>query len=471
MKTILLFILLFCGSVSFSQEINWEEFDKIKIKIVNEDGTTEKTVRSGDFCSFKIKNINKFLYRITISGKKIDLETPVPTELQALFRLSPSQLAGSASNKKVEEAISSTNVEKQKISLLKGLRKTTRKNFNSNQDFQSALNDLIDKCDAYIRKAKEISNTIFELKLLKVKLVVMAQKDISAAQMKTEIATINIPSTDPSTNYIQLLNLYADLQTAYKFVLDKAVNEEKVEVKMVFDKIEKAFVTIDEEQLLLQYSDVIYLYGELQNDKNFIAIAPPVQADGDFINYKVTIDPAYTSALGAHKNPVAFDFDVPVKCGWKVDFSVGPVFSFGNGAKDEKYFLENSITENKSILKKRENNNNISPGIAAMMHFYRRSGTEVSWGGLLGAGAGFQNIDDAEVSFYTGLSLVLGKKQKIMINGGISFLSVERLKTEQYETDKEYLTSGINLVDVTEKVFKGSFFLSLSYNLTNRVER
>lgn len=105
-----------------------------------------------------------------------------------------------------------------------------------------------------------------------------------------------------------------------------------------------------------------------------------------------------------------------------------------------------------------------------MMHFYKRSGKDWSWGGMMGVGAGFQSFDDADISFYTGLSAILGKSQKVMISAGLSFLNVERLKENEYSVDKEYANT-IALNDVTEKVIKSSFFISLSYNLTNRVER
>ena len=216
------------------------------------------------------------------------------------------------------------------------------------------------------------------------------------------------------------------------------------------------------------YSDVKYLYEELQNENNFKAIAPPVQADGDFVSYEVKITPARTNTLGAFKSPRSWKFDVPVEGGLKVDFSVGPVFALGDGALDEKYYFEQTADANMGILKERDNNNVLNPGVAAMMHFYKRSGKKMSWGGLFGVGAGFQTIDDVNLSFYGGVSFVLGKEQKIMLNTGLVFMNVERLKDDEFETDITYDTSMVSLNDVTEKVFKGSFFISISYNLASR---
>ncbi|WP_159300715.1 hypothetical protein, partial [Klebsiella pneumoniae] len=86
-----------------------------------------------------------------------------------------------------------------------------------------------------------------------------------------------------------------------------------------------------------------------------------------------------------------FSFDIPVKQGLKVDFSVGPAFSFGKGARDEKFFLEESGKDGMSILRERENNNPLNPGVGSFMHIYGRKGKGVAWGGLFGVGAGFQS--------------------------------------------------------------------------------
>ncbi len=54
-----------------------------------------------------------------------------------------------------------------------------------------------------------------------------------------------------------------------------------------------------------------------------------------------------------------------------------------------------------------------------------------------------------------------------MASAGIGFLKVSRLKDMEFDAQR-YKTSEIELGNVTEKVFKGSFFLSISYNITNR---
>ena len=106
--------------------------------------------------------------------------------------------------------------------------------------------------------------------------------------------------------------------------------------------------------------------------------------------------------------------------------------------------------------------------MAAMMHAYKRSEKQVAWGGMLGVGAGFQSVDDANLKIFIGPTVVFGREQKVFLSGGFSLQRVDRLKSPKYDKDTEYTT--IDLSDVTQKEMKPSLFFSVSYNLTNRVE-
>lgn len=469
--------------------IDWQKLDK-SIK----EETILDPVQFGSFHTFRIEGINKFLYEVTLEGKKIELETPIPTELQTLFRLSREELADTVTDEEVEEKVQEVGNAEKKLNTLIEL-KTSNYFSQMNQKnnllepaktaeekffIQEAINALQEKVDAlksfeedvnkYLLQIKELSNELFKLKLIRVELIILAQKDISASEMKKLVNKVEEPKKIKQLHK-ELTNSFNKLKRDYLDFLKDAQDNEKEVLNNIFKKLEESFKTLDEAALLSLYSEVNFLYTELKNENNFKVVSPPTQADGDIVNYEVTITPSQTNTLGPNRNPINFNFDVPVKGGLKVDFSVGPIFSFGKGSRDEKYYSEISDTPDKIILRQRDNNNSINPGIGALMHFYKRSGTNTSFGGLFGVGAGFQTIEDVNLSFYTGFSLVMGKKQKIMLNTGISFLNVERLKETEFEIDKEYNSSDFDLNNVTEKVFKPSFFLSLTYNITNRVER
>ena len=511
MKRKILFMLtaLLIWLSSFSQEtreLNWQKFS-------NSIATTEiiKPVKNGKFTIFQISDINKFLYKVEIAGKVFELQTPIPTELQSLFRLSPVEQEKKAGENKAAEGDAKIKTQ---IPVMQGeqtklqeVKSKIEKNENNSAFLQNAatpqndkddanvslntaiasLKELVAICKKYSEKSGQLSKNIFELKSIRRKLISISQMDKSYSAVKLSLDEITLPYSESiKSDYSDLKSLYAKVEAAYNdaesktgTAANKIENIYKVsssnstveKINTAKDEIEKADELIDEEAILGLLEEVDYLYQELSNKNNFIVVAPPVQMDGDFVTYSVTITPSTTRILGPNRNPMHFKFDIPASGGLKVDFSVGPVISFGKNSKDEKYFLETIPTFPDSVkIKKQDNNNVISPGIAALMHLYFRSEKKYQLGGLFGVGAGFQSISDINLSLFTGVSLVMGKREKVMLSLGASWLKVDRLKNNEFNESSNYAASKISLGNITEKVFKVSGFFSVSYNLTNKVE-
>ncbi len=279
-------------------------------------------------------------------------------------------------------------------------------------------------------------------------------------------------------NPISIEQKYTDLKNNFTIANEKLAaaqaiateDREKTALQTLLTSLKSADNIIKEDDLLTLVNDVDFLKTELLNPNNFVVNAPPVQMDGDLISYDVKITPSVTKTLGPYRNPIEFKFDVPATGGLKVDFSVGPALSFGKNSRDQFYYLESTTNTDSVLLKSRANNNIISPGLAAFLHAYSRGRKFVSTGGVFGIGAGFQNISDVNLSLYFGMTEVIGKTQKFMLSGGISLLRVERIKNDQFQENHKYLTSEIAIADVTEKVFRSSAFLSISYNLTSRTQ-
>ena len=473
----LLIICLANAIVSLAQPerrtLDWKDFTKSISETV-----IAKPARSGEFTIFEIRNINKFLYKVEMEGKTFELETPIPTELQTLFRLSPTELAKKTTNEKADEAVAKINKSTENMAEEK--RKTAETvakagATDASKEFDEAMNELVNNCETYYKKSVTAAANIFKLKKARNSYITIAQMDLPFNQIRSKASDVTIPDGGIENEYFELKELYHKVEQQYNNALIKAEKagasaETKNVIKKALEGIEEADKLIDEEGLLGLLNEVQYLGDELQNPKNFLAVAPPVQMDGDFVSYTITITPAATKAVGAHKSPINFKFDIPAKGGWKADFSVGPVVSFGDNAKDETYYLKEVPGVDSVTLEKQDNDNAISPGIAAMMHFYPRSGKNWAVGGMFGVGAGFQSVNDVNFSLYAGGSVVLGKRQKIMLSTGVSYLRVERLKSPEFKAGDKYAATKIAIGDVTGKVFKPSFFLALSYNLTNRIE-
>jgi hypothetical protein len=474
MKNLILIVSLFCITSVLSQEevtrtIDWQNLNEInKTKLL-------EPVKNQKFAVFKIDDINKFLYKVEISGKGFNLDTPVPTELQTLFRLSADEKTALTNNDKATKAtedIKNENNAMKKIADEIAVKESKKSSEVTKEELQlkAKIIDLNIVCGKYYIKAAELTGLLFELKVLKVDLINIAQMDASMKIIKEkEAVNKTVPSIEKI--YRDFLKLYAEVEIYYENAKAAATNEDYLKkIDEATDKIEKSFEVFKEENILTLHNEITFLHGELNNESNYIVQAPPIQMTGDFVEYKCKITPTKTNTLGAYKSPIELNFIIPNNGGVKVDFSVGPTLSFGKGAKDELFYLEESTTIGKSYLRQRDNNNVALPGLAAMMHVYDRGVKETKIGGLFGVGAGFQSIEDVDLSFYLGASVILGKMQKVMINTGFSFLRVDRLKEKEYEVGKEYTTQDFNLDNVVEKVFQTSFFIGLSYSLAKRVE-
>lgn len=481
-------------------EFNWQSLDKS----INA-AKVALPVKIGEFTVFKINDINKFLFKVEIAGNVFELQTPIPTELQTLFKLTPLQLAQRENENKVQEGAAAVDKEATKMKEVK--KKVTASQLKlenpEQEELLNKMNELIASCDTYYAKTTEIANEVFKLKAFRNKLIVIAQLDRSYAVINGMVEDLGLPDiVDIKYKYTSLKAIYAKVEDSYsqaKLQAEKLV--ETIEENSVNDTtenakknlkqakfnlskieeaskgIEKAEDLIEEEALLALVDEIDFLYNELRNKNNFIVVSPPVQMDGDFVSYTVKITPSITKTLGPNRSPMQFKFDIPAKKGLKVDFGVGPAISFGNNAKDDKYFLATIDANGRLLgqdsvrLTKLKNNNAISPSIAAMMHIYARSGKLTSWGGSFGVGAGFQNTNDINLSLYTGLCVVFGKREKIMLSGGVSWLKIERRKEDRYlATGDRFKASDINLSEATEKVFKPSLFLGITYSLTNKIE-
>lgn len=473
MKNLIITIVMFYATMVFCQNkkdriIDWQKLEKI-----NNDGILLRPVKNRDFAVFKIKNINKFLYQVSIRGLNVDIQTEIPDEMQNLFRVSRSQESENSSNENAEEAVVKTEDGKDKMVLVEQIvvapaGTITQQNID---DANLQINTLITECESYIEDLKVVVDNLAKLKFKKIELINLAKQDVSWREMTSKVGTLE--------NTLNAKNIYDGMELQYKTVLNlykKAENDPanattKTAITAALKLIKEAYEEIEDEEFMSLYRDVTYLQAELINEANFIVVGPPVQVEDDFANFQVSATPINTYTLAPHNSKMEFSFDIPAQGGYEVDFSVGPTVSIGKGAKDEKYFLqESTLTAGKSFLRQRENNNSGVPGLAAMMHIYRRSGTETAFGGLFGVGAGFQSIEDVDLSFYLGGSIILGKMQKVMINTGLSFLRVDRLKEKEFMLDQEYTTEDFEINNVVEKVFKSSFFISLSYSLAKRVD-
>jgi hypothetical protein len=113
----------------------------------------------------------------------------------------------------------------------------------------------------------------------------------------------------------------------------------------------------------------------------------------------------------------------------------------------------------------KENNGKGEIGFASYVHFYQKWGTTVNVGGVLGAGISFE--ENPQPRYFTGLSLMIGRSNRLCINGGLVWGNQHKL-SDQYikRTDGSFnwIPKGESEPKYIKK-FQARGFISISYNL------
>jgi hypothetical protein len=462
-----------------------------------------KPRRYGNFVTLRIDNINTFKYKVTIQGEDIEYTTPIPSELQTLFRIQDRYAAEDKGS--LLEAVGNTTASAKKMEALsKNIQKTSTVKLTTDMD------NLVKACNSIKQPTKDIA----EVQYTRMELISLSkQKWEDYAALSTALSGINPPNRDKmKRDYMGYIEKYRKVESVYDkalITIEQAVGsidqdsikneldyigknkEETAAVKAAaaayahaiadntrhaksqilksYKHIKEAYKTLeyDGNEYLQLIEDVLTLYTALNNKKNFEVLSAPIQLDTDFASFKIEVVPMKSNALLPIEHSKTADFKIGTRGGWKADFSVGATLAFGAGMKDSLYSIEPDGATGNSYLRAGKNHNVARPGLAAMMHFYPRTGKPIAFGGMFGVGADFKAINDPDISLFLGGSLILGIREKIMISGGVSFQRVVRNKSN-YVVDQAYNTNDISLEDVQQKAFIASPFIAVSYNLTTR---
>lgn len=417
-------------------------------------------VKHGQFVYLKIRDINTFRYKVQITGKNIEYVTPIPSELQTVFRLQSTSGAATAAASASSEAEAETASAISKMEALEGA--------TPSGNLKTTLQELITACNDYLTSLRDVSSIKFHRMIL-IGLSKQHWRNHSELAANLPVALdreqMRQQFIDFSAAYERVKRLYEVADTQAGSPADKALVQSAL--KQVIDGYEKA----EDDDFLKLIEDVTVLQGALANSRHFEVNAAPTQMDGDFVALNVKIEPTPTNSLMPFDFAREIPMEIPCQGGWKADFSVGPTFSFGSGSRDEDYLLQPVTTDSSLVtIQNITNSSTTRPGLAAMIHAYPRTGKGWAVGAMMGVGAGFQSANDADISYYLGGSVVLGKRQKIMFSAGWSFIPVDRLKSPYNVNDTEYPSADIEVSDLTDKTIRASGFISISYNLTNRVE-
>lgn len=237
---------------------------------------------------------------------------------------------------------------------------------------------------------------------------------------------------------------------------------------------DEEFMTDKKDDLKNLLSSILSLYTKL-TEPRALRFAPIQLKDYDVLEFQVLRNDEVM-----HNEPYEFH----IGGGWKVDFSTGIV---ATGLMDSDYFFDKVRTETTTVpdtvsiligadttyqiefdeeSKKygtiREGRpNDIDWGVGFLAHFYPRTSTIMNVSVTAGA-----LVRQQGVGVCAGGSVLLGKRQRLVLSGGAIFGKVKRLKPA-WEVDVEYEEQNAALggeVPYTETYTQFSYFFGFSYN-------
>lgn len=484
---------LFIATMAFGQAGSGskKKSDQIMVRVIDYDDREtlteqvilDEVVRQGDLIRLQIRNINRLTHKIEFKTETRNYVTEMSPGMAAAL--------GIKNDNKESESKDSGGVEKTE-SAVESMKNLTAD--SKSISISAEMNTLVTKCEELLQLSKELK----EIKHKRLELIELLKSDASTYQsLMDKVKSVYPSSPDISTitkTISDYLKSYEAAKVAYE-AAESAAFQKQLEIlsiaKVSFsgnkdvdafekameqsrfmteakEKIQKAntdikegYETLEGEDVYAFASDIKKLHDQLTKEENFISMSDPVKMNGDYVAFTVQVTPRDAK----DKETRSFEIEIPGKGGWKTDFSLGPVFSMGSGAKDDKHYLE--AAGDSSFLRYKSNKNTLRPGLASMMHIYRRTPKDTQVGFSFGVGADFSSIDDADLSYYLGLSAILGKVQKVYITAGMSFLKVDR-STDEYKLDMKYPTDVITAATITDKTIRGAFFFSLSYSLAKK---
>ena len=359
-----------------------------------------RTVKNGEYVKFTIKDINTFLYSPSIETESDSYNTAVPNGFKNYLITVPSVTL----NKIQIEAANPTPFEAFFIQL-----DTFKQNITK---YQKLLLALYSDGKPFTEISKEKETLIKEN-------IIQNCYD-------------NISKINKAYNEFLLLS---DSDEAQKKLLDESYTYLK----------NKNYENFPE--------DFTILLNKI-NVNNFTVSSSQIKADKDFINFKITVNPIDNDVVkkyGVARRKEKFNYSLEVLEGFKIDFSSGV---YATNVINYKYITFKESGKYKVL---RNDEGNLNLGLAALGHIYWRCFENINLG--LNIGAGVSN--DEIVHYFLGGSIMLGKKQRVVLNGGATIGRVNRL-SDLIEENKQY--DELPVEDFNIKTYKPGWYFSISYN-------
>ncbi len=464
------------------------------------------TVMEGKSITFTLKNINPFYYNIKINQIAYSLQAPAISIFSSdlingkadLSTLTTKSVPNSTIKMKSTDSVRSFKTNKEKADMQIMLDKLIQ-NFNQKKELFREIvkifNDDLNNFNNYLK----IGNDIIALTS-----VPKIDGEIVRGNIKEEIKgffkdkdasklTLQDFRDTSQTYYDKIVSLYDKIgkskDTLYQDSLKVAkikeikndpsvqeLNSQKKQINKIFDQCTVSYnklIKIGRDGCDSQSEKAGTLYLKVLQAK--FETASTIQATSlmDLIKFSPVLIPIDTNNKDTVKN--FCNWEVIVTNGFRLDYSTGVIIS---GLTDGSFGVVDTIYRKTKIVNNKDTvmtingkyyyknqESRISYSLVSMMHLYWRANAWLGIGANIGIG--LRNGVSTNIQFLGGASLIIGREQRFLLNGGVIVGTVKRID-DYYETHHVYETTS-NTVPLIDKT-KFSWYVGLTYSLGTRKE-
>lgn len=482
---------------------------KIEVNFKDIKPKYEQTIKNKETFTVHISNINRNLYKVDGVKTETDYNSAVPTALTGI-KLPGYLYTQQPSDDKMKspggESISSATVYNQIKELLNEVVTRAKKlddatvlyndlshlQKNCSDDGMAVTTSVMERTSQYLTGSKtygtktsiqmisDLEEFLYDQRnkaataldsaaVLIQQYEVTALTELSAAQAdaKMELNKVKVSvqkgglTTEKKLTASRMIAKYQ--QQIDDFLKDKATLETIID--QLKQNLVKAQGTV-EDMRKFEKDDKIYAITRLMkllvNSTNFEYTSETITAKTDEIKYVITIEPTELNTCDVNGKRI-IEVTVKVNNGLKIDFSTGV---FLNGGSDDflgrSYYYQNIDADNRQIVAA-DRGTRYLLSVGALMHFYKRSTSNLKLGGSVGVSTTAAVTD---LLFHVGPSIFLGNKNRVVISGGLTLKSSSLLDQKlQMNTTYTKLQSPDAIPTVSVFPTAGYFF-SLTYNFT-----
>lgn len=236
------------------------------------------------------------------------------------------------------------------------------------------------------------------------------------------------------------------LEANIKIDRKKFFEEEMAYASKLSDSIAKP----ETQKLIKKKASIgVSLYEKIQNEKYEVFTKAH-----QLLEDVVTLTPKLLDVKG--KEVYSFNpLQIKTRHKWKVNFSSGYLLSF----KGDDSFSYKKDTSGIIGVKESEKNE-VNHALGGLIHAY----FDCIDGFQPALSAGLSVNSNGNLGFYSGLSFLFTEKNRLVLSMGYSLTSVKTLDRSNLDTGLEFINT--NDIDLKyNDVYKGGFFIGLTYNL------